>query len=140
LEQAERESVMRDFRNRKFPILVATDIVSRGIDIDNIGLIVNYDVPHDAEDYVHRVGRTARASSTGVALTFINETDIQRFARIEKLIDDTIYKSPNPESIGAGPAYEPGKTRGGNRNYSKSKGNNRKNFRKPSGHKKNQPN
>ncbi len=138
LEQAERESVMRDFRNRKFPILVATDIVSRGIDIDNIGLIVNYDVPHDAEDYVHRVGRTARASSTGVALTFINEPDIQRFARIEKLIGDTIYKAANPESIGDGPTYEPDKSRGRNKNYSKLRGNNRKNYRKPSGHKRNQ--
>ncbi len=107
LEQAEREEVMLGFRNRKFPILVATDIVSRGIDIDNIGLIINYDVPHDAEDYIHRVGRTARAQSTGVALTFINEADQLRFSRIEKLIDSTIYKIPNPVEIGAGPEYNP---------------------------------
>jgi superfamily II DNA/RNA helicase len=134
LEQAERELVMRDFRNRKFPILVATDIVSRGIDVDNIGLVVNYDVPHDAEDYVHRVGRTARASSTGVALTFINETDIQRFSRIEKLIEDTIYKVPNPEEIGEGPAYEPKKFSGNKKRYNKP-GKNQHNNQRKTGHK-----
>ena len=107
LEQAEREVVMRDFRNRKFPILVATDIVSRGIDVDNIGLVINYDVPHDAEDYVHRIGRTARASSTGVGLTFINEVDIPRFARIEKLIEDAIFKVPLPAELGEAPVYNP---------------------------------
>jgi len=107
LDQTEREGVMRDFRNRKFPILVATDIVSRGIDVDNIGLVINYDVPQDAEDYVHRIGRTARASSTGVGLTFINESDIPRFARIEKLIKETIFKAPNPPEIGEGPEYNP---------------------------------
>lgn len=136
LEQSERELVMRDFRNRKFPILVATDIVSRGIDVDNIGLVVNYDVPHDAEDYVHRIGRTARASSTGVALTFINETDIQRFARIERLIEDTIYKVPNPESIGDGPVYDPKNDRNKKRHYHKSKKNQqRKRPHKPGGNK-----
>jgi len=107
LEQVERELVMRDFRNKKFPILVATDIVSRGIDIDNIGLVINYDVPHDPEDYVHRVGRTARASATGVALTFINETDMPRFARIEKLIEDAIFKVPLPAELGEAPIYNP---------------------------------
>lgn len=107
LEQAEREAVMRDFRNRKFPVLVATDIVSRGIDVDNIGLVINYDVPHDPEDYVHRVGRTARASATGVALTFINEEDMSRFARIERLIEDTIFKVPLPEELGEAPVYNP---------------------------------
>lgn len=107
LEQAEREAVMLDYRNRKFPILVATDIVSRGIDVDNIGLVINYDVPNDAEDYIHRVGRTARAKSTGVALTFINEDDQRKFAQIEKLIGDEIFKIPNPEEIGAGPEYNP---------------------------------
>ncbi len=112
LEQAERETVMLDFRNRKFPILVATDIVSRGIDIDNIGLVVNYDVPHDPEDYVHRVGRTARASATGVALTFINHTDMHRFARIEKLIEQEIYKVPLPAELGEGPEYNPHSRKG----------------------------
>ena len=129
LEQAEREVVMRDFRNRKFPILVATDIVSRGIDVDNIGLVINYDVPHDAEDYVHRIGRTARASSTGVGLTFINEVDIPRFARIEKLIETTIFKIPNPPEIGEGPSYDIHLMRKNNRNHShqkKGKFNNRR--------------
>ncbi len=113
LDQKEREEVMLGFRNRKFPILVATDIVSRGIDIDNIGLIVNYDVPNDPEDYIHRVGRTARAKSTGVALSFINQTDQFRFSQIEKLIEDEIFKVPNPPEIGAGPEYNPQKKYGG---------------------------
>ena len=78
LEQCDREAVMLDFRNRKFSVLVATDIVSRGIDIDNIGLVINYDVPRDPEDYVHRVGRTARAKSTGEAITLINPKDVLR--------------------------------------------------------------
>ena len=90
LSQDERENVLLGFRNRSTQILVATDILSRGIDIENIGLVVNYDVPHDAEDYVHRVGRTARAESTGVALTFVNEHDQHRFAQIETLIERTI--------------------------------------------------
>ncbi len=107
LVQAEREEVMRDFRNKKFPILVATDILSRGIDVDNIGLVINYDVPQDPPDYVHRVGRTARAKTTGVALTFINEADQARFANIEKLIEAEIFKIPNPAEIGDGPAYDP---------------------------------
>ena len=108
LEQSEREEVMLGFRNKKFPILVATDIVSRGIDVDNISLVINYDAPNDPEDYIHRVGRTARASSTGVALTFINEADQYKFGQIEKLIDDVIFKIPNPEEIGPGPEYNPG--------------------------------
>jgi superfamily II DNA/RNA helicase len=99
LTQAEREHVLLDFRNRKTMILVATDILSRGIDIENIGLVVNYDVPGDAEDYVHRIGRTARAESTGVALTFINHRDQQKFARIEALIERTVPKLPLPEEV-----------------------------------------
>jgi superfamily II DNA/RNA helicase len=108
LEQSEREEVMLGFRNKKFPILVATDVVSRGIDVDNISLVINYDAPNDPEDYIHRVGRTARASSTGVALTFINEADQYKFGQIEKLIEDVIFKIPNPEHIGKGPEYNPG--------------------------------
>ncbi len=107
LEQAERETVMRDFRNKKFPVLVATDILSRGIDVDNISLVINYDVPHDAEDYVHRIGRTARANSKGTAITFINEDDQHRFSRIEKLIEREVEKIANPEDIGEGPEYNP---------------------------------
>lgn len=120
LEQAEREAVMLAFRNKKFPILVATDILSRGIDVDNIELVINYDVPHDAEDYVHRIGRTARAASTGVGLTFINEEDQYKFSRIEKLIETEVYKIPNPENVGPGPEYNPEFKRKKKRNYRKS--------------------
>ncbi|MCC6461923.1 MAG: DEAD/DEAH box helicase [Saprospiraceae bacterium] len=111
LEQAEREKVMLAFRNRQVDILVATDVLSRGIDIDGIDLVLNYDVPQDAEDYVHRVGRTARAAREGTAITLINPTDQQRFQRIEILIGSEVEKLPVPESLGAPPAYEPGRQR-----------------------------
>jgi superfamily II DNA/RNA helicase len=114
LDQSERESVMLDFRNRKTEILVATDIIARGIDVDGIDLVVNYDVPGDAEDYVHRVGRTARAKSTGVALTLINENDMEKFATIEHLIDTTVYKSPLPDGFEPGPVYDPSKSKKSN--------------------------
>ena len=107
LEQLEREEVLRNFRSKKLNILVATDILSRGIDIEDIGLVINYDVPGDAEDYIHRIGRTARAAATGVALTFINEYDQQKFLQIETLIGNPVKKLPLPEKIGAGPAYSP---------------------------------
>jgi superfamily II DNA/RNA helicase len=109
LEQDQRNEVLRQFKNKKLQILVATDILSRGIDIDSIGLVVNYDVPGDAEDYIHRVGRTARAETTGVALTFINPADQGKFKRIEELIGDEIKKLPLPPHIGNGPAYTPDK-------------------------------
>ncbi len=107
LEQSEREQVMLDFRNRKLRILVATDVVSRGIDIDDIDLVVNYDVPRDPEDYVHRVGRTARASKKGQAITFVNEKQMREFGRIEALIGYAIRKMEVPEHFGRGPAYDP---------------------------------
>jgi ATP-dependent RNA helicase RhlE len=107
LEQQEREEVLRNFRSKKLQILVATDILSRGIDIEDIGLVINYDVPGDAEDYIHRIGRTARAASTGVALTFINEFDQQKFKQIEDLIGKEVPKLPLPEQLGQGPAYTP---------------------------------
>ncbi len=106
LDQAEREEVMLAFRNRKLRILVATDVVSRGIDIDDIDLVVNYDVPRDPEDYVHRVGRTARASRKGQAMTFINEKQMREFGRIETLIGYEVSKLPLPEGA-RGPAYDP---------------------------------
>ncbi|CAN5228745.1 DEAD/DEAH box helicase [soil metagenome] len=109
LEQNEREEVLLAFRNRKLQILVATDVLSRGIDIKDINLVINYDVPGDAEDYVHRVGRTARASTTGVAITLINEFDMSRFGDIEKLIERVIPKEPLPEALGEGPVYDPKK-------------------------------
>jgi superfamily II DNA/RNA helicase len=99
LDQRGREEVLRDFKNRKFQILVATDIISRGIDIEDIDLVVNYDVPHDPEDYVHRIGRTARAQSDGVALTFINRKQRRSFDMIEKFLGTKIYKIPVPEDL-----------------------------------------
>jgi len=107
LEQKEREETLRLFKARKFMILVATDIVSRGIDIEGIELIINYDVPRDPEDYVHRIGRTARAEKSGVAITFVNEKDQRDFKKIENLINREIYKSPLPDGIEAGPRYNP---------------------------------
>ncbi|HXC05448.1 MAG TPA: C-terminal helicase domain-containing protein, partial [Bacteroidia bacterium] len=105
LEQSEREEVMRMFKSRQIQALVATDIVSRGIDIDDIGLVINFDVPGDAEDYIHRIGRTARAESTGVALSFINEKDTDKFMRIEQFLGKTIQKIALPEGLGEGPPY-----------------------------------
>ncbi|HEX8514953.1 MAG TPA: DEAD/DEAH box helicase [Bacteroidia bacterium] len=107
LEQNEREEVLRNFRSKQTQILVATDILARGIDIEDINLVINYDVPGDAEDYIHRIGRTARASSTGIALTFINEYDQQKFFQIETLIGAEVKKLPLPEHLGQGPAYTP---------------------------------
>lgn len=107
LEQEERENVMLDFKNSKIDILVATDIVSRGIDIDEIGLVINYDVPNDPEDYIHRIGRTARASAEGVALTFVSVEDQGKFHRIEKFLGEEIYKIPLPPQLGEAPVYNP---------------------------------
>lgn len=103
LNQAEREALMRDFKSRKLRILVGTDVLSRGIDVEGISLVINYDVPPDAEDYVHRVGRTARAERDGVAITLVNEHDFRRFSKIEKLIGNTIDPLPLPEDIGISP-------------------------------------
>jgi superfamily II DNA/RNA helicase len=112
-EQSERESVMLGFRQRKFPILVATDVVSRGIDIDNIELVVNYDVPPNEEDYVHRIGRTARADKDGEGITLINPDDQFRFGKIEKLIEKEVPKLEIPERLGKGPEYNPKNRAGG---------------------------
>jgi ATP-dependent RNA helicase RhlE len=107
LEQSEREEVMRMFKSRQIQGLVATDIVSRGIDIDDIGMVINFDVPGDAEDYIHRIGRTARAESTGVAISFVSEKDQEKFSRIEKFLEKSIQKIPLPEGLEAGPVYGP---------------------------------
>ncbi|ALO16239.1 ATP-dependent RNA helicase RhlE [Salinivirga cyanobacteriivorans] len=107
LEQDERENVLLRFKSKKTRILVATDVLSRGIDIKDIHLVVNYDVPGDAEDYVHRVGRTARAKSTGVALTLINEQDMYKFHRIEQLIERELIRIPLPKELGDGPQWSP---------------------------------
>lgn len=107
LEQAERETVMRNFKNGHIHILVATDIVARGIDIEDIQMVINYDVPHDAEDYVHRIGRTARAGGDGIAITFIAEKEQYKFGAIEKLIEKEVRKVPLPEELGDAPVYHP---------------------------------
>lgn len=107
LEQEERQQALLDFKNGKIKTLVATDILSRGIDIEGIDLVINYDVPHDAEDYVHRIGRTARAAASGVAITFISPKEQRKFAGIEKLIGKEVRKVPLPADIGESPLYEP---------------------------------
>ena len=107
LEQAEREKVMLDFKNNKITVLVATDIVARGIDIEDIGMVLNFDVPHDPEDYIHRIGRTARANAEGLAVTFVSEKEQGKFYRIEQFLEKEIYKIPLPASLGEAPAYTP---------------------------------
>ncbi len=113
LEQKEREDVLMRFRSKRTRILVATDVLSRGIDIKDINLVINFDVPGSAEDYVHRVGRTARADKTGVAISFINEHDMDKFDRIEKLIEREIIKIPVPAELGEGPEYKVRQRRSG---------------------------
>jgi superfamily II DNA/RNA helicase len=107
LEQSQRENVMLDFKAGRIKVLVATDIVSRGIDIDDIRLVVNYDVPRDCEDYVHRIGRTARANNDGVAITFVSEQDQGYFYKLEKFLEKDIYKIPMPSELGEAPEYKP---------------------------------
>ena len=106
LSQAERDEVMYQFKANQIDVLVATDIVARGIDIDDIRMVINYDVPHDAEDYVHRIGRTARADRDGVAITFISDTDIYRFNQIERFLGTTVKKTPLPDGLGDAPEYK----------------------------------
>lgn len=121
LEQQQRNDILRAYKNKKIRILVATDVMSRGIDIDSIGLVVNFDVPSDAEDYVHRVGRTARASSTGEAITLVNPSDQSKLKKIEELIGYEIEKLKVPEVLGAVPSYNPDIAQKNNRNFKKRK-------------------
>jgi superfamily II DNA/RNA helicase len=125
LEQEQREEVLQDFKSKKTRILVATDVLSRGIDVKEINMVINYDVPHDAEDYVHRVGRTARASTKGEAITFVNPRDMFRFAKIETLIEKEIPKLLLPEALGEAPAWNPQKEKinRGNNNRNKKRKN-----------------
>ena len=141
LEQSQREEVMYGFKSGKINILVATDIVSRGIDIDDIRLVINYDVPRDCEDYVHRIGRTARANNDGVALTFVSEKEQTHFNTIENFIEKDIYKIPLPEELGESPEYKP-KTGKDNKGKSKSYHGKRNSGKKTYHHKgrKTQPN
>ena len=123
LEQKEREDVLMRFRSKRTRVLVATDVLSRGIDIKDINLVINFDVPGSAEDYVHRIGRTARADKTGVAISFINENDMDKFERIEALIEREVIKIPLPADLGDGPQWrvrtgKKGRKPQGTRNYS----------------------
>src|SRR5690606_16045808 len=103
LKQEERQEILLEFKNRKLNILVGTDVLSRGIDVDGIDLVVNFDVPGDPEDYIHRIGRTARAESTGTAITFVNNKDYGKFASIEQLMDRKVDKIDLPEVYGKEP-------------------------------------
>lgn len=114
LTQQERDKVMYEFKSGQKDVLVATDIVARGIDIDDILMVINYDVPHDAEDYVHRIGRTARADRDGVAITFVSDKDMYAFGLIEKFLEKEVEKTPLPDGLGSGPQYVTTKKSGGN--------------------------
>lgn len=105
LDQDQREEILRGFRSRRIRILVATDVMSRGIDIKEINLVINFDTPYDAEDYVHRVGRTARANTKGEAITLVNEKDMRKLAQIERLIEAEVPRMVLPEELGAGPEF-----------------------------------
>ena len=136
LSQQERDEVMYRFKAGMTDVLVATDIVARGIDIDDIRIVINYDVPHDAEDYVHRIGRTARADRDGVAITFVNEADMDRFHQIEHFLSKEVEKTPLPEGIGEGPEYtKRAKKRSNTRRHGRwhSKGNGSNNQAMPKG-------
>ena len=113
LEQKERDEVMLDFRNGKVDVLVATDIIARGIDVDDIPLVINYDVPRDVEDYVHRIGRTARAENLGESVTLVTPDDARAFARIEQFLKKTIDLLPLPQGLGDAPADTEYAARGG---------------------------
>ena len=106
LTQQERDEVMYLFKSGQKDVLVATDIVARGIDIDDIRMVINYDVPHDAEDYVHRIGRTARADRDGVAITLVNPDDIRRFQQIEHFLEKEVIKTPLPDGLGDAPEFK----------------------------------
>jgi ATP-dependent RNA helicase RhlE len=112
VEQDMREQIMLDFRNRKIDVLIATDVLSRGIDVDGIDVVVNFDVPRDPEDYVHRIGRTARAARSGLAITLVNSTDLPKFARIERFLDKKIEKLPLPEQFEGAMSLPPRKDSG----------------------------
>jgi superfamily II DNA/RNA helicase len=113
LEQEKREQVLMDFKNKKLKMLVATDILSRGIDIEDIDLVINYDVPNDGEDYIHRIGRTARAATDGTAYTIVSEKEQRKFARIEEVLGKPVLKAEIPADLGPVPEYTPKTSRPG---------------------------
>ena len=111
LSQSERDEIMFRYKSRKIDMIVATDILARGIDIDDIRIVINYDVPRDHDDYIHRIGRTARAGTKGRAITFVSEEDQEYFKRIEDFIEQEVPKMELPQALGEAPAYEPNKKR-----------------------------
>jgi superfamily II DNA/RNA helicase len=122
LEQGSREDILIQYKSGRLPVLVATDILSRGIDIETIDLVINFDVPHDGEDYVHRIGRTARAEAEGSAYTLVSVKEQKKFHAIEQLIGKEVTKISVPESLGEQPAYTPHShapngNRGGKKNH-----------------------
>lgn len=119
LEQDKREEVLISFKSGRLPVLIATDILSRGIDIDNIDLVVNFDVPHDGEDYVHRIGRTARAQADGTAYTLVSTKEQRKFSAIEKLLGQPVPRGMVPEEFGPTPEYDPFPSRGGHGGFNK---------------------
>ena len=125
LTQQERDEVMYLFKSGQKDVLVATDIVARGIDIDDIRMVINYDVPHDAEDYVHRIGRTARADRDSVAITLVNPDDIRSFQQIEHFLEKKVIKTPLPDGLGDAPEYKSPERRKGPRGGGKRRGNRR---------------
>ncbi len=131
LDQDRREEVLRNFRSKKIAVLVATDVMSRGIDIKEINMVINFDVPHDPEDYVHRVGRTARANTKGEAFTLVNPKEMRIFQKIEKLIESSIEKLQPPEKLGKGPEWREWKPRPKKKKKFYPK---KKNFKKPKNH------
>ena len=133
LSQDQRESVMHEFKNDRVSLLVATDIVSRGIDIDDISLIINYDVPHDAEDYVHRIGRTARAGEQGMAITLVSPAEQYKFKQIEQFLEKTIFKIPIPAELGEAPEYNPEANRQMRKPYGRGAGGGGQNRKRSSG-------
>lgn len=123
LDQAQRDSIMHEFRNNRVNMLIATDIVARGIDIDDITLVINYDVPWEVEDYVHRIGRTARAGENGMSITLVAPEEQYRFKQIEDFLEKSIFKIPLPEGIGEAPEYNPEANRRRKKQFSAPKGN-----------------
>ena len=132
LSQSERDEIMYRYKSHKIEIIVATDILARGIDIDDIRIVINYDVPRDCDDYIHRIGRTARAGTTGRAITFVSEEDQPFFKQIEDFIEQDVPKIAVPEELGEAPAYEPKKEKEkkGEGRRKQKKGNNGKPYAK----------
>ena len=135
LEQAERDEILYKFKSGQIDVLVATDIVARGIDIDDIAMVINFDVPHDPEDYVHRIGRTARAQRDGIAITFVAEDEIYSFKQIEKFLGREVEKAAIPEELGETPDYNAasGKSRNNRNQHGRGRDNNGKNNAKGNG-------